>query len=51
MIRALKAAGGNPEYTEDADAGHTYDYVNGVYSNKELSKWLLKQKRGKPAGK
>ena len=53
MIDALKAAGGNPKYTEYAGAKHVI-WVKGkspdAYSERGLMDWVFSQKRGaKPA--
>jgi pimeloyl-ACP methyl ester carboxylesterase len=45
IVKALEAAGGTARFDIDPDAGHTYDYVNGVYANEDLYKWLLEQRR------
>src|SRR5262249_27274097 len=41
MIDALKAAGGNPKYTEYPDVGH--NSWDKAYGTPELYEWLLKQ--------
>jgi len=43
MIAALKKAGGDPKYTEYADAQH--DAWTRTYKNPELYDWLFKQKK------
>jgi len=43
MVEALKAAGGQPQFTLYPDAGH--DSWTATYNNPELYEWLLKQKR------
>jgi predicted peptidase len=43
MIDALRAAGGNPKYTEYPEGGHGIG--NMVWGTKELLAWLLEQKR------
>ena len=43
MVAAIKAAGGNVKYTEYPEAQH--DCWTQTYSNPELYKWLLAQKR------
>jgi predicted peptidase len=43
MIEALKAAGGNPRYTEYPGVGH--NSWDRAYGTDELYSWLLKQKR------
>ncbi len=43
MVKALKKVGGNPKITIYPNAGH--DSWTETYSNPELYKWLLKQKR------
>ncbi len=45
IVKALKAAGAEPKFDIDPDAGHTYEYVNGIYANEDLYKWLLMQSR------
>jgi poly(3-hydroxybutyrate) depolymerase len=42
MIAAIKAAGGNPKYTEYPGVGH--DSWNKAYSEPELVKWMFEQK-------
>jgi predicted peptidase len=43
MVKALKAAGGNVQFTVYPDVGH--DSWTQTYNNPELYEWLLKQKR------
>jgi len=43
MVKAIRAAGGNPKYTEFADAGH--NAWTPAFSQPELLKWLFAQKR------
>jgi len=43
MVQALKAAGGDPQYTEYPGMGHSI--WNKVYGTPELYDWLLKQHR------
>jgi predicted peptidase len=43
MIKALKAAGGEPKYTEYPGVGH--NSWDRAYSEPELPKWLFAQKR------
>lgn len=43
MIAALKAAGGNPQYTEYPNTGH--DSWTATYRNPEVHAWLFAQKR------
>jgi len=43
MVEAIKAAGGDVEYTEFPDTGH--DSWDKVYRNSSSIKWLLEQKR------
>lgn len=43
MIAALKAAGGQPKYTEYPEAGH--DSWTATYKNPELYAWLFAQRR------
>ena len=44
MVEAIKAAGGNPQFTLYPEAGH--DSWTVTYDNPEFYTWLLKQKRG-----
>jgi len=43
MMKALKDAGGDPQYTEYPDLGH--GIWNQAYGTPELYDWLLKQHR------
>jgi len=43
MVAAIRAAGGNIQYTEYPEAGH--DCWTQTYANPDLYKWLLEQKR------
>ena len=43
MIKALKAAGGEPKYTEYAGVGH--NVWDRVFNDPEVGKWLFSQKR------
>lgn len=43
MVEAIKAAGGNPQFTLYPEAGH--DSWTVTYDNPEFYDWLLKQKR------
>jgi predicted peptidase len=43
LVKALEACGGNIQLTVFPNAGH--DIENEVYSNPELYKWMLSQKR------
>jgi predicted peptidase len=43
MIKAIKAAGGNPKYTEYPGVGH--NSWDTAYGTKELWTWLLEQKK------
>jgi len=49
MIEALRAAGGNPKYTECEGVGHNV-WVN-AYTTEGLWDWLFSQKRTQPAQK
>jgi predicted peptidase len=48
MIEALKAAGGEPKYTEYPGVGH--DSWTDTYKNQEFHDWLFAQRRVKPKG-
>jgi predicted peptidase len=48
MIEALKAAGGEPKYTEYPGVGH--DSWTATYKNQEFHDWLFAQRRVKPKG-
>ncbi len=43
IVEALKAAGGNPKYTEYPGVGH--DSWNGAYKNQDMYDWLFAQRR------
>lgn len=43
IVAALKAAGGNPKYTEYPGVGH--DSWNGAYKDRAMYEWLFAQKR------
>jgi len=43
MVTAIKAAGGNPKYTEYPGVGH--NSWDRAYGTKELWTWLLEQKK------
>ncbi len=43
MIKAIKAAGGDPKYTEYPGVGH--NSWTAAYADKELYAWLWKQAR------
>lgn len=49
MIEALKAAGGEPKYTEYPGIGH--DSWTATYKNPEFHDWLFAQRRVKPKAK
>ena len=44
MIAALKAAGGEPRYTEYPNTGH--NSWTATYANREIYAWLFAQKLG-----
>jgi hypothetical protein len=47
VVRALRAMGGQPDYTEYADGGHVI--WPRAYAERELLPWMLRQRlRGKP---
>ena len=43
MVAAMRAAGGNPDFTVYPDAAH--DSWTEAYANPDLYRWLLKQKK------
>lgn len=43
IVEALKAAGGNPKYTEYPNVGH--DSWNGAYKDRDMYDWLFAQRR------
>lgn len=45
IVAALKAAGGQPKYTEYPDVGH--DSWNGAYKDRDMYEWLFAQRRKK----
>lgn len=45
IVAALKAAGGQPKYTEYPDVGH--DSWNGAYKDRDMYEWLFTQRRKK----
>lgn len=45
MIRAIKEAGGRPQFTELRRMGHTPECWARVYSNPDLYEWLLLQRK------
>jgi predicted peptidase len=49
MVKALKGAGGNVQFTVYPDAGH--DSWTETYNNPKLYEWLLQQRRGKAPAK
>lgn len=46
MVAALKAAGGEPKYTELAGIGH--ESWDAAYASEDLYRWLFKQSKKKP---
>ena len=49
MVKALKAAGGEPKLTIYPEARH--DAWTETYNNPELYKWFLEHRRGATDGK
>ena len=47
MVAAVKAAGGNIQYTELPGEGHLITSV--VYAKPELHQWMFQQRKGVPA--
>ena len=45
IVAALKAAGGQPKYTEYPEVGH--DSWNGAYKDREMYEWLFAQRKKK----
>ena len=47
MISAIRKSGGDPRYTEYADAGHAIAHL--AYEKPELLPWMFAQKRSESA--